>query len=191
MSDSAKQVIVVTDGDRTARKVVEQVASNIGGRCITLSAGNPTEVSAGEIVAAVKAARGNPVLVMVDDGGQRGCGPGEQALAALAKDREIEIIGAIAVASRTAHVEGVPVEASVDQQGRMVPAAVDKDGLPQGSDRVQGDTVDVLNRLKVPVVIGVGDLGKMDRADSVEDGAKVTTRAVREIMRRAGARNEA
>lgn len=185
-SESAKKVIVVTDGDSTARKVVERVASNIGGRCISLSAGNPTGAPGGEIVAAIKKAQGSPVLVMVDDGGKKGAGPGERALAEIARDPGIAIIGAIAVASHTGRAEGVPVEVSVDCDGKTVPGAVDKEGAPAAIDKVQGDTVDVLNRLAVPVIIGLGDLGKMDRADRVETGARVTTEAVREIMRRAG-----
>lgn len=185
-SESAKKVIVVTDGDETARKVLERVAGNIGGRCISMSAGNPTETLGEEIVKAIKEAEGSPVLVMVDDGGKRGAGPGERALARIARDPGIEIIGAIAVASHTGHVEGVAVEASVDRNGRTIPGAVDKEGVPAAAGRVQGDTVDILNRLAVPVVIGLGDLGKMDRADRVEAGARVTTEAVQEIMRRAG-----
>ncbi len=186
MSDDPKRVIVITDGDSTARRVVEQVAANIGGRCISMSAGNPTEVSAREIAAAIKRSSGRIVLVMVDDGGLRGTGPGESALAALCRDPEIKIIGAIAVASHTSKVRGVPVAVSVDRQGRTVAGAVDKDGLAKGAERVVGDTVDILNRLKIPIIVGVGDLGKMDKADDVDHGARVTTEAVQEILRRAG-----
>ncbi|MGE5528230.1 MAG: stage V sporulation protein AE [Patescibacteria group bacterium] len=184
-----KEVIVVTDGDATARRVLERVAGNVGGRCISLSAGNPTDVTGDRLVDAIKEAKGNPVLVMVDDGGKRGAGPGERALSAIADDPAIRVIGAIAVASDTSRVEGVEVAASVDREGRIIPSqAVDKNGLPRTSDRISGDTVDVLNRLHVPVVIGLGDLGKMDDADRVEAGAEITTRAVREILRRAGRR---
>ncbi|MGE5550953.1 MAG: stage V sporulation protein AE [Bacteroidota bacterium] len=186
MNNSPIPVIVVTDGDATARRAVERAAANIGGRCISLSAGNPTEVSGAEIVSAIKRAQGSPVLVMIDDGGKRGRGPGEKALAAIADDPEVRIIGAIAVASHTDRVEGVPVTASVDRRGRTVEGAVDKDGLPLHEARLQGDTVDILNQMEVPVVIGLGDLGKMDHADKVADGARITTEAVREIMRRAG-----
>jgi stage V sporulation protein AE len=38
------------------------------------------------------------------------------------------------------------------------------------------------------VIIGIGDLGKMDRADSVEAGARITTEAVREILKNAEGR---
>lgn len=179
-----KQVIVITDGDETARRAAEKAAANVGGRCISLSGGNPTEASAEEIAAAVKNAPGNPVLIMVDDGGLRGRGPGERILASLAGQPGIRIIGAIAVASHTDRVEGVPVEISVDRSGRTIPGAVDKEGRPRRNGRITGDTVDILNDLDIPLVIGLGDLGKMDRADQVEHGARVTTAAIREILRR-------
>ncbi|HAH96012.1 MAG TPA: stage V sporulation protein AE, partial [Firmicutes bacterium] len=46
-----------------------------------------------------------------------------------------------------------------------------------------GDTVDVLNRVQVPIVIGIGDLGKQNHADH---HANITVRAIREIINRAG-----
>lgn len=186
MSGDVKKVIVVTDGDRTARRVLERVAGNVGGRCISLSAGNPTEEPGANIFEAVRRAEGNPVLVMVDDGGKLGMGEGERILAALTREPGIEVIGAIAVAAHADRVDGVPVRHSVDRNGRVVPGAVNKEGERVESDRIHGDTVDVLNKLEIPVIVGLGDLGKMGEADSLETGARVTTRAVREIMRRAG-----
>ena len=185
---SPRQVIIVTDGDPTARGVIEKVARNIGGRCISLSAGNPTAMPGEDIAAAIKRTPHGPVLVMVDDGGQRGAGPGERALAAMARDPDIEIIGAIAVASHTGGVEGVAVGTSVDHSGCMVPGAVSKDGTPSFARRITGDTVDILNRLDVPVIVGVGDLGKMAGADSAAAGARITTRAVQEILELAAGR---
>jgi stage V sporulation protein AE len=38
----------------------------------------------------------------------------------------------------------------------------------------------------VPVVIGIGDIGKMDGADDVKKGAPLTTKALRTIMERSG-----
>lgn len=183
---SKRKVIVITDGDRVARRVVEQVARNVGGRAISLSAGNPTPISGDEIAAAIHSAAYDPVLVMVDDCGAPEQGPGETVLEKLAQDPGLEIIGVLAVASNTAHVAGVPVTASVTRDGRIVDVPVDKEGLPEpdGHSRVEGDTVDILNRLDVPIIIGVGDLGKMEEADAVEDGARITTLAVREILRR-------
>jgi stage V sporulation protein AE len=181
-----RKVIIITDGDRVARKVVERVAKNVGGRAISLSAGNPTPVSGAEIADAVKETPYDPVLVMVDDCGSQQKASGEDALEILANHPEIDILGVVAVASNTARVDGVPVTASVTREGRIIPGPVDKDGLPEsaGHHKVEGDTVDVINRLNIPVVIGIGDLGKMDDADLEEDGARITTIAVQEVLKR-------
>jgi len=181
-----RKVIVITDGDKIAQATVERVAENVGGRAISLSGGNPTPVSGEKIVAAVKEAAYDPVLVMVDDCGDQGKGAGEAALEILAKDSELEIMGVVAVASNTSHVRGVPITASVTREGQIVELPVDKDGNPEpvGHHFVEGDTVDVLNQLQIPIVIGVGDLGKMGEADLSQNGARITTLAVEEILRR-------
>ena len=64
-----------------ARRVAENVAQRLGLRCISASAGNPTPLSGPELVALIKQAVHDPVLVMVDDKGDPGTGPGEEALA--------------------------------------------------------------------------------------------------------------
>jgi stage V sporulation protein AE len=181
-----RRIIVVTDGDRVAQKVVEKVAQNIGGRAISFSGGNPTRISGDKIAALVKEAPHDPVLVMVDDCGSSEQGNGEKALKALASDPELEILGVLAVASNTAAVDGVQVSASVTRDGQIVEEPVDKDGNPESgtNKEIKGDTVDIINELPIPVVIGIGDLGKMDDADRVSDGAKITTLAVQEILRR-------
>ncbi|TCL69339.1 stage V sporulation protein AE [Hydrogenispora ethanolica] len=181
-----RKVIVITDGDRVAKKVVEKVAQNVGGRAISLSGGNPTPVTGNDIAEAVQETPYDPVLVMVDDCGSREKASGEEALEALAKHPAIEILGVIAVASNTARVEGVPVDLSVTREGKIVSVPVDKDGNPEpeGHVKVEGDTVDVINRLQIPIVIGIGDLGKMDDADLEEDGARITTIAVQEVLKR-------
>jgi stage V sporulation protein AE len=181
-----RKIVVITDGDRVAKKVVEKVAKNVGGRAISISSGNPTQAPAAKIAEAIKEAAYDPVLVMVDDCGCPGEGPGEQVLRTLAIDSEIDILGVVAVASNTAHVDGVPITASVTREGTVIDLPVDKEGYPEaeGHDKVKGDTVDVLNSLKIPIVIGVGDLGKMEDADLVEDGAKITTIAVEEVLKR-------
>lgn len=183
---ATRKIIVITDGDWVAKRVVEKVARNVGGRAISMSAGNPTPVSGSEIAAVVKKAPYDPVLVMVDDCGFRHKGSGEKALEELANDPELDILGIIAVASDTSKVEGVPVEVSVSREGKLVSGPVDKNGNPEpeGHSKLEGDTVDVINRLKVPIVVGLGDLGKMDDADLVEEGAKITTQAVEEILKR-------
>jgi len=181
-----RRVIVVTDGDHVAQQVVEKVAKNIGGRAISTSGGNPTRISGEKIAALVKQTPYDPVLVMVDDCGSRGRGNGEKALEALVKDPELEILGVLAVASNTSAVGGVPVTVSVTRDGQIIEEIVNKDGHPQPEkqQKIKGDTVDIINELSIPVVIGIGDLGKMDDADQAADGAKITTMAVQEILRR-------
>jgi stage V sporulation protein AE len=184
-----KKVIIVTDGDRTAQAVVEKAASSVGGRTISASGGNPTPLSGEELAELILQAPNEPVLVMVDDSGKREKGPGERALETLAKDDRLEILGVIAVASNTTEVEGVPVDFSVARNQRVVPGPVDKDGIPEteGHAKVEGDTVDIINQLNIPIIVGIGDLGKMDEADRFEDGARVTTKAIQEIMERSKA----
>ncbi|MGE5576595.1 MAG: stage V sporulation protein AE [Syntrophothermus sp.] len=179
-----KRVILVTDGDGIAQAAVERAAKNVGGRTISLSAGNPTPLSGREIVQEIQKASDDPVLVMVDDKGTRNKGAGERALEEIAKSPGIQILGVIAVASNTKKVEGVPVDVSIDREGRIVPRPVDKWGKPEkpGRAKVEGDTVDILNRLDIPIVVGMGDPGKMGDADAVTKGAPITTRAVRYIL---------
>lgn len=180
-----KQVILITDGDHVARHVVEEAARRVGGRCISASGGNPSEIDAPALIELIHEAEGEPVLVMVDDAGTRRKGPGEKLIEQLAAEDSIELLGVLAVASHTEKVEGVPVVASVAKSGEMVNGPVDKDGVPEqsGHMKIEGDTVDVLNRLQVPIVIGIGDLGKQDHADH---HANITVRAIREIIDRAG-----
>lgn len=178
-----RKIVVITDGDRIATQVVEQVARNVGGRAISLSGGNPTRISAEGLVEAIKEAPYDPVLVMVDDCGAKGTGRGERVLVELARNPEVEILGVLAVASNTAGVRGIKPNVSITRDGKVIDQAVDKDGYTQGK-RIKGDTVDILNQLKVPVIVGVGDLGKMENADLVEEGARITTIAVKEILKR-------
>lgn len=179
-----RKIVVITDGDKVATRVVEQVARNVGGRAISLSGGNPTEVSGEAIVEAIKETPYDPVLVMVDDCGAKGTGRGERVLKELSQNPDVEILGVVAVASNTAGVAGVSPDVSVTRDGKVIDQAVDKDGHVQSGHRIHGDTVDVLNQIEVPVVVGIGDLGKMEDADLVEDGARITTMAVEEVLKR-------
>ncbi|HHW10007.1 MAG TPA: stage V sporulation protein AE [Firmicutes bacterium] len=180
-----KRVIVITDGDQVARRAVETAAKNVNARCISVSGGRHPEeppLTADQLVAMVLSAPADPVVVMVDDGGKRGKGWGEKVLAELLEHREIEVMGVIAVASHLAKGESVPVDSSVDRHGAVVAGSVDKEGQPQGNGCLYGDTVGVLRKLKVPVVIGLGDPGKMDFHDDVQKGAPVTTKALQTVM---------
>jgi stage V sporulation protein AE len=179
------RVILITDGDKVARRAMETAAARLGLRCISASAGNPTALTGPELVALIKEAAYDPVLVMVDDKGNPGTGPGEVALAFICNDPGVQVLGAIAVASNTRRASGTAVDLSITRDGRVVPYPVDKEGEPAiGRKFLQGDTVDVLRDIKVPVVVGVGDPGKMQGADSLQQGCEVTTRAIMEVLAR-------
>jgi len=183
-----RKVIVVTDGDRVAGRTVEIAAGNIGARFISLTTGNPTPLTGPEVVKLIKMAPYDPVVVMVDDRGKRGCGKGEKILRYLAGHPEIQLLGAVAVASNTEGTEGVRVDESVTRDCTVVRGPVDKLGFPEKEGRrfLEGDTVDILNKLNIPVIVGTGDTGKMDFADDYCRGAPVTTRALLEIINRSG-----
>ncbi|HEX2928041.1 MAG TPA: stage V sporulation protein AE, partial [Ruminiclostridium sp.] len=106
---------------------------------------------------------------------------------------DVEVLGAVAVASNTKGCQGVEVDACIASDGQVTETPVDKlgeagseQGGVQSSAVVQGDTVDVLNEVEVPVIIGVGDIGKMDKKDDITRGAPVTKRAITEILERSG-----
>jgi stage V sporulation protein AE len=178
-----RKVILVTDGDSCAQKAVETAARNIGGRCISRSAGNPTELTGEEIVELVKTAKYDPVVVMVDDRGNTHRGLGEVAMDYIVKSEDIDVLGVIAVASNTHGVKGIKVDYSIDRDGNIVRSGVDKLGNPKNNKIIKGDTVDILNDLEAPIVIGIGDPGKMDGFDNVEIGAPIVTKAMEEIMK--------
>ncbi|MCX7779849.1 MAG: stage V sporulation protein AE [Negativicutes bacterium] len=183
------RVILVTDGDRVAQKTVESIASSLGLRCISASGGNPTPISGEEIVRLLKTVPYDPVLVMFDDRGEEHKGVGETALEYVASHPDIEVLGAVAVASNTTGIAGVEADVCVCGNGEIVNTSVDKNGEAQnkrGKPVVTGDTVDVLNEVDVPVIVGVGDIGKMDRADDIRKGSPITRKAIEEILKRSG-----
>lgn len=183
-----KKVVLITDGDKVAKKAVEEVARKVGGRCISLSGGNPTPITGKEILAHIMDTPYDPVLVMFDDRGDCDQAQGEQALAEVAHSEQVEVLGVVAVASNTHHIRGVQVDCSVTRDGQLIEQAVDKEGFPRGDDSkyLEGDTVDVLNDLSVPMIVGVGDIGKMKGSDRFFKGVPITTRAVEEILLRSG-----
>lgn len=182
-----KRVIIVTDGDSCAQKAVEAAAQNVGGRCISRSAGNPTPITGSEIVEYIKQAKYDPVVVMVDDRGDTHKGDGEQAMEYILNSNEVDVLGVVAVASNTSGVRGIKVDYSIDRNGNLVKSGVDKSGNAKDDKVVKGDTVDVLNDRRAPIIIGVGDIGKMDGFDDVEIGAPIITKAMEEIIRRSKA----
>ena len=178
-----RNVILVTDGDRCAQKAVETAARNIGGRCISRSAGNPTPLTGKEIIEYVKDAKYDPVVIMVDDKGNVHMGPGEQAMEYILGSEEVNVLGIIAVASNTTGVRGIKVDMSIDRECNTIYKAVNKYGISKDDKIVKGDTVDVLNRVEKPLTVGVGDPGKMDGYDNIEIGAPVVTKAMEEILK--------
>lgn len=178
-----RKVIFITDGDSVARDVIESVAQKIGGRCISGSAGNPTMLTGVEIVEKIKQTPYDPVLVMFDDNGRMFKGKGETAMEYIAKHPDISVLGAIAVASNTKSVSGIKVDFSIDQNGNIVKNGVNKEGISmKDSNRVYGDTVDILNYLELPIIIGIGDIGKMDGRDHLKNGAPITLKAINIIL---------
>lgn len=183
-----KKVILVTDGDRIAKRTVETAARNVGARCISCSWGNPTKLTGEQLANQILKAPHNPIVVMFDDRGIQGEGPGESALRYIADHPDIEVLGAVAVASNTDGVEGATVNESITNRGSIVHAPVDKEGYCCGDSctSLYGDTVEILNELKLPIVVGIGDIGKMNGADDVCYGAPLTTKALQEVLNRSG-----
>lgn len=183
-----RKVILITDGDRIARETVEEVARRVGGRCISASAGNPTLLTGPDLVRLIQEAAHDPVLVMFDDCGSQGKGPGETALEHVVNHPGVEVLGVVAVASNCYAAAGVQVDVALDQKGHCVEHGVDKDGsVVNGAPlRIYGDTVDVLNQYQFPLVVGIGDVGKMENYDDPLWGAPITTKAVQLILKQAG-----
>lgn len=179
-----RKVILITDGDYVAREAVEEVARQVGGRSISASAGNPTPLSGEQLVELILQAKHDPVLVMFDDCGSGGRGRGERAMEYVANHPEVEVLGAVAVASNKRDGEGVPVDILLDRDGNRVMHGVDKDGMEMEGEPpvIWGDTVEVLNKMDVPIIVGIGDIGKMDHFDDVKRGAPVTRKAVELIL---------
>ncbi|WP_031515241.1 stage V sporulation protein AE [Desulfofalx alkaliphila] len=182
-----KRVILITDGDRIAKEAVETAAKNIGARCISCSWGNPTRLTGEQLSKEIMRAPHDPVVVMLDDRGFHGEGPGESALRYIAEHPDIEVLGVVAVASNTEGVEGVVVDQSITNDGEIIEGPVDKDGFRcPGNGTMHGDTIEILKELDFPVVIGIGDIGKMCGYDDVCYGAPVTTKALQEVLNRSG-----
>ena len=184
-----RQVILITDGDEYAKRAVERVAHDIGGRCISMSQGNPTVLTGEELVDLIKAAAYDPVLVMFDDSGLVGEGAGENALKYVANHTDIDVLGIIAVAAKTHQAEWTRVDVCIDRDGELTPYGVDKFGIPELEiGRLNGDTVYCLDELDVPIIVGIGDVGKMAQRDHHERGAPITKKAVELILERSGYR---
>jgi stage V sporulation protein AE len=182
-----RKVILITDGDDYARRSVEGVAAEIGGRCISMSHGNPSVIKGANLVKLIKKAPHDPVFVMFDDSGYVGEGAGEDALKYVATHPDIEVLGIIAVAAKTRDAEWTKVDVCIDREGVLTPYGVDKYGIPELEiGRINGDTVYCIDQLDVPIVVGVGDIGKMAQHDHFERGSPITRKAVDIILERSG-----
>ncbi len=188
--ENKRKVILVTDGDTFARKAVEAAVKNIGGRCISKSAGNPTPIEGDKIINLIKIAKYDPVVIMADDIGNPGIGKGERVLDILLSENSIRVIGVVAVASNTEGVEGVKVDFSIDKYGKVVENAVNKEGEETDVKILYGDTVDTINKYSIPIIVGIGDIGKMHRKDDWRKGAPILTKALEEILNRSDSWNE-
>lgn len=178
-----RRVIIVTDGDDIARHAVEEAARNIGGRCISMSAGNPTVLSGEKIIELIKMTKYDPVVVMVDDRGDIGMGYGEKAMDKIMKHEDIELLGILAVASNSARAKGVMVDCSIDKYGNVIYKAVDKYGNIKNNRVLKGDTVNMLSYVQGRYIVGIGDPGKMDGKDNIAIGAPIITKAMEEILK--------
>ncbi|RFB17040.1 stage V sporulation protein AE [Bacillus sp. HNG] len=187
MDEARRKVILVTDGDEYAKKTLEYIAKEVGGRCISKSQGNPTTLTGKEMVEYILEAPYDPVFVMFDDSGLLGEGMGEHALKYVANHPKIEVLGVIAVASKTHQTEWAKVDINIDRDGNLTEYGVDKSGLPEYDvGRINGDTVYCLDSLDVPIIVGMGDIGKMARKDDIKIGAPITRKAVDLILERSG-----
>ena len=184
------RVILITDGDHVAQQVVEELATTLGLRCISASGGNPTPITGEEIVGLLKTVHHDPVLVMFDDRGSSSKGFGEVAMEYVAGHPDIEVLGAVAVASNTIGIAGIDADVCITGNGDIIDRSVDKYGYLKGAScgkaNIAGDTVDVLNDLDIPFIVGVGDIGKMAKADDIRRGAPITRKAIEEILKRSG-----
>ncbi|WP_078545952.1 stage V sporulation protein AE [Litchfieldia alkalitelluris] len=187
MKKTPRKVILITDGDEYALKTIEYIAKEFGGRCISKSHGNPTTLSGEEIVELIHKAPYDPVFVMFDDSGFIGEGAGELALKYVATHESIEVLGVIAVASKTHQDEWARVDVSINRYGELTHYGVDKSGVEEFDiGRINGDTVYCLDGLNIPIIVGIGDIGKMARKDHVQNGSPITKKAVELILERSG-----
>lgn len=183
-STEKKQVIVVTDGDRKASEAVRVASDNVGGYCVIASQKpNEPKPTSDEVKQRIREAPCSLVIVLVDDQGKQGEGRGESILRDIASDDQFDLLGVVAVASDMHHGNGAVVNVSVNREGELVQTPVGKDGREQfASVEIHGDTVENLDELDIPIVVGLGDPGKMDFADDAKKGAPVTTKALEVVI---------
>ncbi|QQK79811.1 stage V sporulation protein AE [Salicibibacter cibi] len=180
-----KQIIYVTDGDAAAAKAVATATKTIGIGCLTLSGGNPTNCTYEQLLKSINETTDEIIVLLFDDAGQPYEGRGETLMIRLANEKEINVIGALAVASTERSGDWTKVDVSVDRYGKLSERGVDKEGFRDiEENRIHGDTVYCLDQLPIPVIVGIGDLGKMGGRDDSKRGAPVTATALQVIIER-------
>jgi len=179
------RVIIVTDGDSTARQAVETAAHSMNLYPLKKVAGNPLPLSGPEVLQQILQAPYEPVVVMVDDRGHKGVGAGERVIEYLLHQTEkIQVLGVIAVASNS-KVRGARVDYSVTNDLQVIKGhPVDKEGNLEGPRhrRLEGDTVQILDRYPDLLVVGCGDPGKMNGLDNAASGAEITRKCLEIIL---------
>jgi stage V sporulation protein AE len=187
MEKKKRKVILVTDGDEYALRAIQYVSNKVGGRCISQSQGNPSMLTGKTLVNLILQTPYDPVFVLFDDCGYIGEGAGERALLYVANHEQIEVLGVIAVASNSHQIEWAKVDVCIDRFGELTEFGIDKSGLQELEvGRINGDTVYCLDQLDVPLIVGVGDIGKMAGRDDVKVGCPITLKAVELILERSG-----
>lgn len=179
-----RRVILITDGDLVAKNAVEIATSNIGGRCISASAGRPTPINGEEIIELIKKAAHDPVVVMLDDKGKKGVGRGEAAMKSIIENDSLDVLGVVAVSSNGRDCNSLKVSCSITKNGDIIEGSVDKYGNNTGTKEICGDTLSILKGVKDILIVGIGDPGKMDYNDEVSKGAPITTKALSEVLKR-------
>lgn len=185
--EQKRNIIMITDGDEYAKRAVEHAAKEVGGRCISASYGNPAKVDGPELVRLIKSAANDPVLVMFDDSGLVGEGAGETTMRYVANHEDINLLGIVAVASKTRQAEWTKVDICIDREGNLTERGVDKFGIPEMDiGRINGDTVYCIDSIHAPIVVGIGDIGKMGKFDDIKIGSPITLSAIKLILERSG-----
>ncbi|MFB4160651.1 stage V sporulation protein AE [Geomicrobium sp. JSM 1781026] len=181
------KVIFVTDGDAIAVKAVLAATKVLHLGCIILSGGNPSVCTYEDLHKAILHSKHDTTVVMFDDAGTTSVGPGERLMKRLVEEGHIHVLGALAVSSANRSGDWTRVNVSIDRNGNLVSNGVDKEGIEELDDhRVYGDTVYILDQLALPIIVGVGDLGKMGGKDHPHHGSPVTQRALHLILERSG-----
>lgn len=182
-----RKVIYVTDGDGAAVKAVAAATKKLGMHCLMLSGGNPTSHSYEELRTQIHESPAAVTVILFDDAGAAYEGKGEAMMVRLTQDDDVEVIGALAVASAERSGDWTHVHVSVDRYRNLEARGVDKEGFVDiENHRVHGDTVYTLDRLNIPLIVGIGDLGKMGGRDDVRKGSPVTQTALQLILERSG-----